>query len=1043
MLYGFALASRSAACSTELDCELSGVCVSGLCVCDAGWSGPACQLLDLLPNTPGHVAFRDTNQSWASWGSSPPILTTDGTYHLYATRDLAGCPVVPDYTFNQQLVHATSPSLLGPYQFKNVALHQVIINPHVIRAPGGELVLFFSGEPVPSKLAKNCSSVGSSTPVGTHARGLKEPPGPKGYLNDGCVLSIATSPDVDTPFVNILTNFTPVGADRLFCRTNPTAFIFANGTTMLYFRSAESDGENEQIWLATAPSYKGPYTLHHNQPVGPSSDSSLIGGLNNEDPFIYRIAPRGRFILMLHMPHWGPGWNGAKAFSYDGITWHWSSESMSRVWNSTISYTDGTAVTFRRREEPKIFVDERGYMRAMFNAVTDPHNNDVSYVMSQAIRGPTSTSTSPTLPTTATDRPTIDPSTVHDRNSTAAAPASPMGGSDELNPRVWYEYNNSNACPGSLSSGPSVTVVKDVAVPRVCADKCKGSSAPGPGTRCNVWSWSPHSKNCYLRNDTRWSLGWPNDGYHSGCLESTVWNCGYQPATASCPSHFLPPASAPAPPPPPPGPLVHKVTASVGPTAVHTLNRFRMLGVNFDFWDRSKPMWDGCGALNSALEDPKLMALARRLNGSLLRMGGSPADFLLYDVFDGACSPARLNATGQKTRSGYFCPIWDQSRGQCLTMLRWQQINTFALRTGLHILFDLNACWGRENASAPMDMSMISGLFDATALMARASQSAVYGFGFGNELYSNVGGARYGTDILALGKMLQATWATHAPSALVPVLVGPDNGWEDMSASHLDEILNITGGTMVGSSFHDYQNECFDGYTGTELLANTSCFSDHVAELKARFDPVVGRHHNQLWCTECGPHSNSGVDGLTNTWSSSMWYADALGLYAANGIGMLSRQTLLGGDYEIINRTTGLPNPDFYPAVLWHDLIGAEVYGVTLHGCDDPDCRSAVRLYAHSGLQDSSSTVLVALNFATSAASGLTIRLTGVRNGTGAAAAGSGSGSCELWQIRGAKGATLREISVNGAPADLSLQAVPCPSPLVLPPTSVSFIRLS
>ena len=259
----------------------------------------------------------------------------------------------------------------------------------------------------------------------------------------------------------------------------------------------------------------------------------------------------------------------------------------------------------------------------------------------------------------------------------------------------------------------------------------------------------------------------------------------------------------------------------------------------------------------------------------------------------------------------------------------------------------------------------------------------------------------------------------------------PDNGWEDMGANHLDAILNVTGDTMVASSFHDYQNECFDGFTGAGLLANTSCFTNRVTALKAKLEGVVERHGNALWCSECGPHSNSGVPGLTNTWTSAMWYADALGLYAAEGIGMLSRQTLLGGDYEIINRTTGLPNPDFFPAVLWHDLVGGDVYGVVLHGCERAGCRDAVRVYAQSGLQGGagpSSVVVVALNFATTAASGFAITLAGKAPAT----------ACELWQIRGAKGATLDGITVNGARADLSLPAAHCLSNCPIAPADAS-----
>ena len=624
---------------------------------------------------------------------------------------------------------------------------------------------------------------------------------------------------------------------------------------------------------------------------------------------------------------------------------------------------------------------------------------------------------------------------------------------------MWYQYNNTNACPGALSKGSAVTVVKSVQDPSTCAAKCKAGVPPVPGAtaRCNVWSWSPNSKNCYLRNDTQWTLGGPSTGYHSGCLESAIWNCGYSPATASCPSHFQPPPIPRPAPAPAPGPLVHHVTANVGATVVHTLNRFRMIGVNFDFWDRSKAAWDGCGSLNSALGDPQLITLAARLNGSMLRMGGSPADVLLYDVLPGACSAARLNATGEAMPSGYFCPIWHQSAGQCLTMSRWGEINDFALKTGLHILFDLNACWGRENSSASMDMTMIAGLFNHTAVMAATNQSAVYGFGFGNELYSNVQAARYGQDIVTLNVMLKQAWGVHAPLAPVPVLVGPDNGWEDMGASHLDAILNVTNGVMIGSSFHDYNNPCFDAYAGTELLANTSCFSDRVAAVKARFDPVVNRHHNELWCTECGPHASSGVNGLTNTYTSSMWYADALGLYARNGIKMLSRQTLLGGNYEIINRTTGLPNPDFYSVLLWHDLVGTEVFNVALDGCDDAQCSEAVRVYALSGRREDDSfssavIVVLALNFASSAANGLTITLPPSfaakkkkKKKKQKKKKMKSARTCELWQMRGAKGATLQEIAINGAPANLSLPAATCIAGevVVLPPTSVTFIRMS
>jgi len=366
-----------AECMTDLDCELSGTCTEGVCLCDPEWTGEHCTSLRLIPNKVDHYAFHqrspdDDGTWWNSWGSSQPIKDTNGKYHLLATRMLNGCSVVPDYPYNEDLVHAVSDTLLGPYTFQNVALPTTVINPTVLQAPDGKYVVFYSGEPLPSHYHKNCTSQSRQHESRVQ---VEEPPGPAGYENIGCVLSIATSESMDTAFSVQAANFTPTGAEGLFCRTNPTAWIFPNGTTLLYFRSAQSDGHNEQIWVARAPHYLGPYKMYGDSPVFP---------VNNEDPFVFRNR-RGHFIMMLHRSYWGLGMNGAKAFSYDGLVWHYTEESMSSVWSSTISYVDGSTVSFQRREEPKIYVED-GQLLAMFNAVSDTRiSADVSYVMSQGI----------------------------------------------------------------------------------------------------------------------------------------------------------------------------------------------------------------------------------------------------------------------------------------------------------------------------------------------------------------------------------------------------------------------------------------------------------------------------------------------------------------------------------------------------------------------------------------------------------------------------------------------------------------------------------
>ena len=56
---------------------------------------------------------------------------------------------------------------------------------------------------------------------------------------------------------------------------------------------------------------------------------------------------------------------------------------------------------------------------------------------------------------------------------------------------------------------------------------------------------------------------------------------------------------------------------------------FNWVGVNMDFWPPSKSKWENASALDVDLANATLRMLAKGLSGALLRLGGSPADFLL------------------------------------------------------------------------------------------------------------------------------------------------------------------------------------------------------------------------------------------------------------------------------------------------------------------------------------------------------------------------------------------------------------------------------
>ena len=99
----------------------------------------------------------------------------------------------------------------------------------------------------------------------------------------------------------------------------------------------------------------------------------------------------------------------------------------------------------------------------------------------------------------------------------------------------------------------------------------------------------------------------------------------------------------------------------------------------------------------------------------------------------------------------------------------------------------------------------------------------------------------------------------------------------------------------------------------------------------------------EFWVGEGGGCYNSGYPGLTNTFLSGFWWLDQLGIMAEAGYQGYCRQTLIGGNYGLLNTTTYHPNPDFYTTLLWHRLMGARVLPLVREGEDT----AHLRAYAH------------------------------------------------------------------------------------------------
>jgi len=75
---------------------------------------------------------------------------------------------------------------------------------------------------------------------------------------------------------------------------------------------------------------------------------------------------------------------------------------------------------------------------------------------------------------------------------------------------------------------------------------------------------------------------------------------------------------------------------------------------------------------------------------------------------------------------------------------------------------------------------------------------------------------------------------------------------------------------------------------------------------------------------------NSGLPGISDSFRGSLWFANLLGALAKTkplSHGVYCRQSLLGGHYELMSHESMVPNPDYWVAYLWKNLVGTKAVG--------------------------------------------------------------------------------------------------------------------
>ena len=344
-------------------------------MCDAAWTGAACNELQQRPSTqlwpPPDPLPANLSVLASSWGSTI-VRDEAGVFHAFIEV------VCRSFTWmhiaGSIVVHATADAVGGPYAFADVALPQQSMTPHIVRDVDGAWLLLHQ---------RNASVRGDPQCIGDYSpRGLVEAAAaaaaakrelrggrsarhgdaaaPNATEFDGPP-SIARSISLYGPWEPFDFNITPPEG-RAIDNPNPSLLpLPASGGYLLAFTSRPANRSlpySEAVSFAFASDWRsGTFTPI----VGNGAPAPDL--IDCEDPFCWRD-DRGLHVVCHRRAFVDNPWNftdiGGLGVSVDGAMWKWSPTP---IYTTTIAWAGaagGAPVHFGRRERPEFLLGADG-----------------------------------------------------------------------------------------------------------------------------------------------------------------------------------------------------------------------------------------------------------------------------------------------------------------------------------------------------------------------------------------------------------------------------------------------------------------------------------------------------------------------------------------------------------------------------------------------------------------------------------------------------------------------------------------------------------
>lgn len=419
------------------------------------------------------------------------------------------------------------------------------------------------------------------------------------------------------------------------------------------------------------------------------------------------------------------------------------------------------------------------------------------------------------------------------------------------------------------------------------------------------------------------------------------------------------------------------------------------------------------------LTNPKLIALARNLGPSLMRVSGTWSN------------NTYLESVGEKLSAP------PEGYRQVLTRAQWTQVVAFSKAVNAPIVTSFAVSAGTRGADGVWKTDQAQRVADLT----NEAGGSLYAAEFFNEanMPSAALGmpAHYNAGNYVAEFRIFRDWARKAVPAMK--IIGPGGVGEatlkipvNTMGEHVssEDMMKANPGSVDAVSYHFYgtvSQRCAKLGIGTAVkddalkpawLDRTLLDYEFYRALRDKYE--TGK---PIWNTETA-QAACGGSPWASTFLDSFRYLNQLGTLAQKGVRVVMHNTLATSDYALIDRDTLSPRPNYWAAVLWRRTMGRTVLS------SPPSPSPELRIYAHCLRSTPGGVGLLALN------TGVTAQSLGV----GRKAMG--------WTMTG-QPIDTRSITINGQSPGLDakgnlmgLAGVPTNGALRLPGQSIAFVAV-